>query len=417
MAFPFVLAAFSPAGITLARTALGALLSHLAVKESNKYLNGGDNTEPTTAIPTTKTPPTKSSNISALSSMNNSIASGQDSAKTSITSSVNSAITDLTSKMEATKAANQTLLNAVKDSPLLGNQVVMKDSIDNLVGAINNQTVASVTVLGTLDSHLSSIAGVLSAISATLLKISGNYEAQLDNTGDVPFINSADYYKMLAESGMSADKVNDYLKQEEAYTASLKSSGVTNYNDIKKAVADWRTKTIPTSNQDYVGDVVGGLTKGWSATTTRTTAKNALGENVSLVETVPKTTTATAPNVSLEVPNLEKWAGAALGVANAMSPEYVARDLYARTLKNEFVTTQTQIKDLDGNLVANIKPMEATAIKAATEARLRTDMNSIEESDMDLDENFPDFDLSALFTFDKKSSRLTELLSNLPSRV
>ncbi|HUH42151.1 MAG TPA: hypothetical protein VLZ29_03465 [Sulfurimonas sp.] len=309
----------------------------------------------------------------------------------------------------------------------------MKHSIDNLVNAIDNQTVASVSVLGTLDSQLSAIGGTLSAISATLLKISGTYSDDISNTTDMPYINEEDYYKMLGDSGLSFESRNDLIRQERAYVQALKNSGVTDYSDIKRAVLDWRSQNVPSSANSAVSDNVAGLSKAWHGTTTRNIpASSVVGSSAAEYSTaVPsaQTSTSTTPNINLEVPNLERWAGVALGVTQAMSPDLVARNLSAsvaikeaqpadtisreldaRMKKAEYLVQDTAIKDLDGNVVANVKPMEATAIKAVTDARLRTDMNNIEENDIDLDEVFPAFDLSTLFDFEKKSDRLSSFL-------
>lgn len=400
-----------------------AVIGYEAYQAFNNYTapskKGAPDITPEPTIPTKKTlAPTKASLKANLGTYAAALSSISTKAIEGNKKSTETAQKTAEANATAQKAASSELLTNAGTSPLLSNQVHMKDSIDRLIDAINTNTFVSATVFGTMDLNMSAIASSLGAISSTLIDISTNYDASLSNTGDVPYINQDDYYKMLAQSGMSGEAINSAIQQENLYIQGLKNSGITDYTDIKKYVQDWRSKTVPLEYQAKVGDEVAGLTNnGWHSEYTTQTKTNSVGETV--LETVPKSTSATSANVELSMPKTEAWAETALGVFTAMSPDLVARELHARTLKNEFVTTQTQIKDLDGNLVANIKPMEATAIKAATEARLRTDMNSIDESDMDLDENFPDMplDFSKLFDFDKKSTRLTTLLSNLPPRV
>lgn len=406
----------APLLIPFAAELTAAILGGAAYSAVNNYISGTQkpstpSTPTTPDIPIKKdTPPSKT----ALKSKLGNYATGVGGILAGAAAIVGSSVTSATSQAEniATAQSQKTseLLAPSAPSPLLTNQVFIKDSIDKLIDAINANTILSATVFGTLDVNLASIGSSLTSISSTLIDISSNYDASLSNTGDVPYINQDDYYKMLAQSGMSGDEINSAIQQENLYIQGLKNSGITDYTDIKKYVQDWRSKTVPLEYQAKVGDEVAGLTNnGWHSEYTTQTKTNSVGETV--LETVPKSTPATSANVELSMPKTEAWAETALGVFTAMSPDLVARELYARTLKNEFVTTQTELRDLDGNLVANIKPMEATAIKSATEARLRTDMNNINENDMDLDENFPDFDLSALFNFEKKSERLSAFIT------
>ncbi len=393
-----------------------ALVGGASYAVVNNYISG--TTKPTTPqTPTTPdipikkdTPPSKTALKSKLGNYATAVGGLLTGAVVTVGTSVTSAQNQAENISTAQSQKTSELLTPSAQSPLLTNQVYIKDSIDRLIDAINVNAIVTASVFGTLDANLSAIGSSLTSISSTLIDISSNYDASLSNTGDVPYINQDDYYKMLAQSGMSGDAINDAINQENLYIQGLKNSGIADYNDIKKYVQDYRTKTVPLEYQAKVGDEVAGLTnKGWHAEYTTQTKTNSKGETVT--ETIPKT--ATSANVELSMPKTEAWAETALGVFTAMSPDLVARELYARTMKNEFVTTQTELRDLDGSLVANMKPMEATAIKAATEARLRTDMNSIDRDDMDLDENFPDFDLSALFNFEKKSDRLSAFLGGV----
>lgn len=436
----YFLVPYAISGLNAAHKLSKIGLAALSAWQMHNFIRG---TNPTTApspaaIPVVKPEtPSKTAAIQSLATATSNIAKGQDDYKAKLEAELSTLKTSLSQTAATAKAGNQSILNALQQSPLLANQVMSKDTLDNLVNAIENQTIASVAMMGSLEAQLSSVGGALLAISGTLLKISNNYDASTSNTGDVPYINQNDYYKMLASQGLSAEQINDYIGQENSYIQALKNSGVTDYTDIKKAVQDWRTKTIPTNYQDTIADEVAGLTnKGWHAEYTTQTAVNSAGEVVTT--TVPKTTTA-SPSVAVELPNIEAWAAAALPVANAMSPDlvarnlsasvaikeaqpadYVARELYARMEKTEYAVQETAIKDLDGNVVATAKPMAIQAIKSATDARLRTDMNNYTEPDSDIEDMFDfidNIDLKELFAFEKKSERLMRLYGEIPPPV
>ncbi len=419
-----------------------AIVGYEVYTAFNNYVapskKGAPDINPEPTIPTKKTPaPTKASLKSNLANYATALATASTLANTNLGKAETKSKEAFEKNATAQSVASSSLLENASQSPLLTNQVFIKDSIDKLIEAINTNTLVSATVFGTLDMNMSAIASSLGAISSTLIDISSNYDASLSNTGDVPYINQDDYYKMLAQSGMSGDAINDAINQENLYIQGLKNSGITDYNDIKKYVQDWRTKTVPLEYQSKVGDEVAGLTnKGWHAEYTTQTAVNSAGEMVTT--TVPKTTTATT-NVAVELPNIEAWAAAALPVANAMSPDlvarnlsasvaikeaqpadYVARELYARMEKTEFAVQETAIKDLDGNVVATAKPMAIQAIKSATDARLRTDMNNYSEQDSDIEDMFDFIDninLKELFAFEKKSERLMRLYGEIPPPV
>jgi len=428
----------APLLIPIGEAIVGSLLFNVA----NNYISGTANpstpqTPTSPDIPIKKdTPPSKV----ALKSKLGNYATGVGGLLAGAAAIVGSSITSAQNQAEniSTAQSQKTfeLLTPSAQSPLLTNQVYIKDSIDRLIDAINVNAIVTASVFGTLDANLSAIGSSLTSISSTLIDISSNYDASLSNTGDVPYINQDDYYKMLAQSGMSGDAINDAINQENLYIQGLKNSGITDYNDIKKYVQDYRTKTVPLEYQAKVGDEVAGLTnKGWHAEYTTQTKTNSIGETV--METIPKT--ATAPTVAVELPNIEAWAAAALPVANAMSPDlvarnlsasvaikeaqpadYVARELYARMEKTEFAVQETAIKDLDGNVVATAKPMAIQAIKSATDARLRTDMNNYTEPDSDIEDMFDFIDninLKELFAFEKKSERLIRLYGEIPPPV
>lgn len=303
-------------------------------------------------------------------------------AVTSGTDKANSISTGQSQKTSELAAVSQ-------NSPLLTNQVYMKDSIDKLIDAINSNTLVSATVFGTLDANLSAIGASLTSIAGTLIDISVNYEQELLDLEDMPYMSQEELRRQLKAKGISDEQIAALFAKEDLLVSTLSKDGK-DVSSIKQALLELRKAEIDAETQLELAKIQAGIT---------VTAPNA-------------TTVANSPtSVSLEAPKLEAWAESQLGINNALSPDYVARELYARMLKNEFATNPVSIRDLNGNVVTTAKPMEVAAMKNATDAKLRTDMNNFELNESDLDLGFGDgFDISSIFQFMKKSDRLNEVL-------
>lgn len=292
-----------------------------------------------------------------------------------LTSSLSSGKSEAEAFSAEQSSKTSELASASSASPLLTNQVFMKDSIDKLIDAINTNSLVTASVFGTFDANLSAIGSSLTSISATLIEVSDNYSRELNNTDDLPYINQDDYYDMLAESGMGFFEINDLKNQENMFYDALIKQGY-GYDDIKAQIQNWRKNTVPISGQAAVEKELSGI-----STTPRVDSN---GNSVS------------SPS-ALELPNVEKWA----------ESQFVI---------NEYLTTQSQISDLDGNVVASVSPLQAQSIKNVTDARLRTDMNNYSETEQDIDDSFMSgLDLSSLFTFSKKSVRLNNLMGEFGS--
>lgn len=73
--------------------------------------------------------------------------------------------------------------------------------------------------------------------------------------------------------------------------------------------------------------------------------------------------------------------------------------------RHKFETTAKSVKDLDGQVVANISPRDAQTVKNITQAKTATDTNNFELSASDLDDLFGDLpDISSLFDIPYSSS-------------
>lgn len=364
-----------PLGLLAAETA-AAFVGGAAYEAVNNYINKPTSTGTAPTIPTSRPSPAKSSKTLQKESLSN-YATGMGAVLAGASALVNSAVAigkeSAESASTAQTAKTSELLGVSNASPLLTNQVFMKDSIDKLIDAINANTLVSASVFGTLDANMSAIGSSLTSISATLIEVADNYKKDISNTDDLPYINQDDYYDMLAESGMSFEDRNDLIAQENMLYESLVNSGY-EYDEIKAQIQNWRKYTVPISGQLSVEKELAGISK--------LPRVDSNGSSVS----VP----------SLELPNVEKWAESQIGI-------------------NDYLTTSSAIKDLDGNIIANMKPIEAQSAKNITEAKYRTDLNNFEMSDSDYDDMFDgDFpDISSIFNFEKKSDRLTILKASL----
>ena len=73
--------------------------------------------------------------------------------------------------------------------------------------------------------------------------------------------------------------------------------------------------------------------------------------------------------------------------------------------RHTFEKTAQSIKDLDGQVVANLSPREAQAVNNATQAKKNTDINNFELLDSDIEDLFGDLpDITGLFNVPYSSS-------------
>lgn len=306
-------------------------------------------------------------------------ASGVASSLSKTSSVVSEAVTAGKTAVEAFSAEQSQktseLATVSSSSPLLTNQVYMKDSIDKLVDAINTNSLISASVFGTLDGNLSAIGSSLTSISGTLIEISDNYSKELYNTDDLPYIDQETYYKMLADSGLGFFEINDLIEQENMLYNSLVSQGY-EYDDIKAQIQNWRKYTVPISAQLGVEKELSGVSR------------------QPRVDGNGKTASSSFPAIDLT--KLDEF---------AVSQKAV----------NDYLTTPSAIKDLDGNTIASVKPLEAQSIKNITDARYKTDVNNFEASEADYDDMFDGSlpDISSIFTYDKLTTRLLDIQGSL----
>jgi len=151
------------------------------------------------------------------------------------------------SHSEAKKAENDAMKEPFASAPLLKNQIELKGSIDELITALYTQSVVSSHLFGTLDGNLSAISSTLLTISSTLIDISENYKDQLENTGDLPYIDSKTFYDMLERNGASKDDVFNWKNGEDEIVRSIGQT--VSFPELKQAILAYRNATIP---QQYI---------------------------------------------------------------------------------------------------------------------------------------------------------------------
>lgn len=157
------------------------------------------------------------------------------------------------------QADNDTKKAAFPDSPLLRNQLELKEGVNDLVDAINANTIASATFLAPINSSLSAISSTLIAISSTLLEISDNYATQLETADDLPYIDSDTFYDLLQKKGGDIQIIRGWQSGEKALVQRLSDSGAS-YSDIKQAITDYRKTVVPSETLLNVQTAVAGVT-------------------------------------------------------------------------------------------------------------------------------------------------------------
>lgn len=372
--------------------ALGFLGSY-AYDAVNNYIRKSPSGSPTSApvIPTQRANRTsfKGSRKQNLSNFVTSVSSRLASNSTTVSRIVSSGITALDTASTIQQAKTSELLERSLESPLLSNQVFIKDAIDKLIDSINTNAVVTASVFGTLDANLSAIGSSLASISGTLIEISNNYEDEVLNIEDMPYTSQSELRKQLEALGLTPERIQSLIDKENSLISEMSSNGET-VSDTKQALLELRKAELDAATQLEIAKIQAGVS-------------------------TPSPSTSPATEISLSSPNLELWASSALAMNEAVTVDMHKRNIHAQVFKNEYITTATDIKDLDGNIIANVKPIEAQSIKNIVDAKHRTDINNFEMSDSDIDDMFdgdlPDF--SSLFAYDPLSARLQAVKGSL----
>ncbi|MDD2358751.1 MAG: hypothetical protein PHX13_12650 [Thiovulaceae bacterium] len=89
----------------------------------------------------------------------------------------------------------------------------------------------------------------------------------------------------------------------------------------------------------------------------------------------------------------------------------------ARLEHHEYQKTVVDVKDMDGNVVANVAPRELKNSELASTARKHTDQNNFELDDDDIDTMVGDYNISEMFTYSRLTDRLQTTLSDMDTNL
>lgn len=352
-----------PAFLPVLASATGDfLVSSATVKAVNNYLkkNPKNPISNSPIIPTSKQsikPSRKVEQKENLQGLSDNLSTGLGLAALAVGTVAHNMATSSDSERFQKTAEKEALKQSFPDSPLLQNQITLAQSSDAIVDAINANSIVTATVFGTLDANLSAISASLIAISSTLIEISDNYKEEIEKAEDLPYIDSDTFYDLLEKSGMSHLQAYELKNEELAMVDNLSKGGHT-YSEIKQAIQAFRNSVVPSDKLIKVGSSAAGVTSPSPIDVTT-------GEPIS----------------------------------NTPFPDFEPLMAWATSAKvvSDYMGTPKSISDLDGNLVAETSPMEVQAIKNASDARHKTDINN--ETFDDTDNPLSSFDLMPLLNF------------------
>lgn len=264
------------------------------------------------------------------------------------------------------------------ESPLLQNQLHLKQSVNDIVDAINSNTIVGSTFLAPINANLSAISSTLIAISSTLLEISENYADQVSTSDDLPYVDSETFYDLLKNSDLSPLEIQTVKFGEEGLVKRLSNDGAS-YPEIKQAVQEYRKSSIPSADLINSQNKISGVT-----------SPSPINPTTGATSPTPKTVSQ---------------------IDYSSYYERMASHADSAKVVSDHVQTVQDIKDLDGNLVATASPMQMQSIKHASDARHKTDTNNQEYDEYDF--NNP-FDLIPTIPFIGRNS-VFDLKKELPS--
>lgn len=266
---------------------------------------------------------------------------------------------------------NQSLVDSLAHSPLLANQILTKDTLDNINQNLEAQTIMMGYLWETLEKNLSSIVHI-KMIDAQNNKVLTDYQKQMAASSD--YGDSEFFYAFIptGEWWSNADKaaaLNEFKKyglelDEMFYPSVFHAVGETelidrmekNMNskiDIRRAVEAYRREKVSSDIRSLMGVA---LVEGTKADTK--TAIESLKATEKSADNLGALADAVAP--------IAKWAELAK-----------AKEVY-------LATPIAQVIDLDGNLVAeNVSPLSVALAKDASIAREKTDIINTEYDESD----------------------------------
>ncbi|NOQ31676.1 MAG: hypothetical protein GQ570_11195 [Helicobacteraceae bacterium] len=231
---------------------------------------------------------------------------------------------------DANKVKTDELLSNFNTPSMLQNQVLLQKTLNDISSSLAISANISVATAEILNTNLNSLTVSVMGIAKVLQEISSGYSETIEHSKDIPYQDTETFYNLMRDNGMSIDESEMLRLQELTAIDAMQSQNIP-FSDIKANVMTLRKSTISASKMSGLAVASAGVTKPSSST------------------------------------------------VKDYSPYYerMAQSADSSKVVNDFMSTPIDVKDMDGNIQANITPMDLHATKNATVAREKTDTNEL----------------------------------------
>lgn len=341
-------------------------------------------------IPTTK--PTDKKKVTANPTVKNPIDKVVDTINKNTTIASDNAKSheeSIASTVESLKLQIEGLSVESEGSPLLTNQVALVDALNSISLGIESQAIILASIFTTLDNNLGGLVSV-SSINAQNNKVSGDYLKQTAANGDY---GDEDYFyafKPTSEYWHEVDVATQNQHMEQNGTTEFLMILPSSYyapseidlidsmqansskSEIRKAVEDFRSSHVSSEIRARLGMVlIQAQATSKEDTKAQTDFYKAETASIKAREISP---TSIARDYGSTTDHAT--AGALASLASSLAP---IRDWAELAKEREtYLQTPVIVRDLDGNAIAEAKPMELATSKDAAIAREKTDINNEE---------------------------------------
>lgn len=288
---------------------------------------------------------------------------------------------------EAFKVDNSALYDLAKNSPFLSNQIQHKDVLDSIALSLEKHNIIFSSFFDMFSAYADAFLNV-KMMDAQNNKVNADYQKTMAANSDngeffYEFIPTAEFWSKADEAKVLYDSMHGYSTSPNYLPSRFhagnelaivdRMQGKNTKAEVRRAIEDFRQSNLSSEVRALIGYTAIAQVKDQAETNSfakqyYATATESLKANET-AKAVNSLVTAVAP--------VSKWAEKA-------------------EVREAFLTTAVDAKDLDGNIVMKaVAPMTLTAIKDATIAREKTDTINftVDESD------FPSFDSLPVLPF------------------
>lgn len=279
-------------------------------------------------------------------------------------------------------SVNTSLHDEVKDSPFLKNQVLSKDTLDAISTSLEKHNVIFSNFFDMVASYADAFLNV-KYMEIQNAKVNTDYQKTISAQADMgqffyEFIPTSEYWAKADTAQILFDARNNWVTMDSNLPSRMYASdeialidsleGYYTNAQIRSKVEDFRKERLGSDIRALIGQTAISQVKDQADTNAKAREYYASASQSLKSKEVPKAlselVTAVAP--------IAQWADKA-------------------KVREEFLSTPSVIKDLDGNTIAQTSPMELSATKDATIAREKTDTINFEvdESDFPLMDFLP----------------------------